>query len=67
MANYSMSTEQIGMLMDRVIDRFLEYQYRFGYEEPRARAEAVRDVLDALAMVENQRSSGDESLWRSRD
>lgn len=48
MAKHSLTSEQIRTLLDRVIDRYLEYEYTFGYEEPRARAEAVRDVLDAL-------------------
>jgi len=59
MARYSFTAEQLSMLVDRAIDRFLEYQYKLGYEEPRARKEALRDILDALDAMGNRWSDED--------
>ncbi len=48
MKKYTVDREQLLELMDRAINLFLEYQFKKGYEEPRAREEALRDVLGMM-------------------
>lgn len=46
---YTFSAKEMTRILDDTIDRFMEYQYGKGYDEPRARAEAVMDVIERLA------------------
>jgi hypothetical protein len=48
MKKYALSAAQLTKILDATIDRFMSYQYRKGFEEPRARQEAIRDVLELL-------------------
>ena len=48
MANYVLDQAQLVQLLEDVLDKFMDYQFRHGYEEPRAREEALRDVLNEL-------------------
>ncbi len=58
MKKYSVDRDQLLEIMDRTINLFLEYQYGQGFEEPRAREEALRDMLASLdALLEGPKSS----------
>ena len=48
MKKYILDRGQLLKLLDRTIDLFLEYQYRQGYEEPKAREETLRDVMGSV-------------------
>lgn len=39
---------QLEAILEKTIDLFQEYQYKHGYDEPRARAEAIRDIIGAI-------------------
>lgn len=49
MEKCAFNQEEMVRVLDHVIDLFMKYQYERGYEEPRARAEAIRDVMEGLA------------------
>jgi hypothetical protein len=48
MAKFLMDSEQLTKILERTIDLFLDYQYKYGYDEPRARSEALMAVIDSL-------------------
>lgn len=48
MTKYSFNAEQLTKILQKTIDLFLEYQYKHGFDEPKARAEAIMDVVGAL-------------------
>jgi hypothetical protein len=48
MAKYVLDSDQLKTVIERAIDLFLEYQYRLGYDEPRARSEVVMDIMEIL-------------------
>jgi hypothetical protein len=54
MKKYVLSAEQLTKILDATIDRFMSYQFKKGFEEPRARQEAIMDVLEIL----NHRCTG---------
>jgi hypothetical protein len=45
---YTLDRVQLLKLLDRTIDLFLEYQYKQGYEEPKAREETLRDMMGSV-------------------
>ncbi len=53
MERYSFTQEEVVKLLDDAMDLFMEFQYKHGYEEPKARMEAIRAILDLL--VEGKR------------
>ena len=57
MGKYLLKTEQLNQLMDKVIDLFLEYQYKRGYDEPLARSAALRDVIGLLRTLYREQPS----------
>lgn len=48
MKKYILSTDQLSEILNTTIDQFMSYQFREGFEEPRARQEAIMDVLDLV-------------------
>lgn len=44
----SIDSNQLREILEKTIDLFQDYQYKHGYDEPRARAEAIMDVLGNL-------------------
>lgn len=48
MKKYLLNSQQVKQLMEKAIDLFLEYQYKRGYDEPRARSEAVMEVMGSI-------------------
>jgi hypothetical protein len=50
---YELDLNQIAELLDHLIDVFLKYEYEHGYDEPRARMEAIREIMDALESQED--------------
>ncbi|MFZ2446238.1 MAG: hypothetical protein WAW37_07770 [Syntrophobacteraceae bacterium] len=60
MAKFVITSEQLKTIIERTIDLFLEYQYKHGFDEPRARAEAVMDVIGSLkALKDPEAPAGD--------
>lgn len=53
MAKYLIDSEQLKAILEKTIDLFQEYQYRHGHEEPRAREEAIMDVLNSIRGVKS--------------
>jgi hypothetical protein len=56
MAKFLIDSKQFTQILDRTINLFLDYQYKHGYDEPRARSEAIREVIGSLKLLE-------DSLW----
>jgi hypothetical protein len=56
MAKLLIDSKQLTHILDRTIDLFLHYQYKRGYEEPRARSEAIREVIGSLKLLEDSLS-----------
>jgi len=52
---YTFNQMEMAWLLDHTLSIFMEYQYRHGYEEPQARALAIRDVLEDLDSGEKAR------------
>ena len=48
MKKYAFDSRQLEKLLDDTINLFLEYQFKMGYEEPRAREEALREIIGSL-------------------
>lgn len=48
MAKYEFEPEQLQEILERTIDLFQDYQYKHGYDEPKARLEAIMDVMESL-------------------
>jgi hypothetical protein len=48
MAKYTFDSTLLSKLLHRTIDLFLKYQYENGFEEPRAREDAIMDIIGAL-------------------
>lgn len=49
MERYEFDLDEITELLNHVIDLFLKYEYEEGYDEPRARMEAVQKIVRTLA------------------
>ncbi len=45
---YTFDQAELAGLLHKAIDAFMDYQYRHGYEEPRAREEAIRNIIRIL-------------------
>jgi septation ring formation regulator EzrA len=48
MKKYLLNSQQVKELIEKAIDLFLEYQYKRGYDEPKARSEAVMEVMGSI-------------------
>jgi len=48
MPKYLIDSEQLRIILEKSIDIFQIYQFERGYDEPRARTEAVMDVIGTL-------------------
>lgn len=48
MDRYQLDPWQLKQMLEKVIDLFLEYQYKHGYDEPQARTHAVQDVVETI-------------------
>jgi hypothetical protein len=47
---YELDIDQIAELLHHAIDLFLRYEYELGYDEPRARAETIQEIVRTLAL-----------------
>ncbi len=45
---YAFDLNELVDLLDETISVFMEYEYRFGYEEPKARQMAVQEMINRL-------------------
>jgi len=50
---YELDLDQIAELLHHAIDLFLRYEYELGYDEPRARSEAIQEIVRTLALQED--------------
>lgn len=48
MRKFLIDADGLTRILEKTIDLFLEYQYKHGYDEPRARSEAVMAVIESL-------------------
>ncbi|MFP5214025.1 MAG: hypothetical protein ACLGPL_11680 [Acidobacteriota bacterium] len=48
MKRFVLNSDQLSGLMDRAIDLFLKYQYGDGFDEPKARKEAIQQIMNEL-------------------
>ncbi len=48
MPEISIDSDRLREVLEKTIDLFQDYQYKHGYDEPRARAEAIMDVMGTL-------------------
>lgn len=58
MPRYVFDTQQITQILDKTIDLFLEYQFKHGYDEPKARSEAIREIIGLLRSVKGDKPPG---------
>jgi len=65
MKNYSFNSEQLVRLLENATDLFLKFQYQLGHEEPRARAEAIMEIIDGLDSEKQQRGCSRDDAPRS--
>ncbi len=54
MIKYVLNSDQLKTLIERAIDLFMDYQYRHGYDEPRARSETVMKIMETLRTIKNK-------------
>ncbi len=54
MTKYVLDSDQIKTLIEKAIDLFMDYQYRYGYEEPRARSETVMKIMETLRTIKKR-------------
>jgi hypothetical protein len=57
---FVLTSDQMSALLDSTISVFMEYQFRHGYEEPRARHAAIQTILDRLESVGRNGARTDE-------
>jgi len=57
MKKFLLDSEQLTAIIEKTIDLFLDYQYKHGYDEPRARSEAVMAVIESLEYFEHSEPS----------
>jgi hypothetical protein len=50
---YVLDLDQIAQLLHHFTDLYLKYEYEQGYDEPRARLAAIRDIIEALRAQED--------------
>jgi hypothetical protein len=53
MKKFLIDSEQFTKILERTIDLFLDYQYKRGYDEPRARSEAILAVVHSLKLLDD--------------
>jgi hypothetical protein len=45
MTKYAFDSTTLSKVLHKTIDLFLKYQYESGFEEPRAREQAIMDII----------------------
>ncbi len=58
MKQYVFNSEQLVQVLDETLDLFMEYQFKWGFEEPRAREEAIREIVAKLARTKRRTADG---------
>jgi hypothetical protein len=59
MKKFLIDSDQLIKILERTIDLFLDCQYKRGYDEPRARSEAVMAVIDSLKILDESPTPSD--------
>lgn len=59
MKKFLIDSDQLIKILETTIDRFLDYQYKRGYDEPRARSEAVLAVMHSLKLLDESSAPSD--------
>jgi hypothetical protein len=61
MTKYMLTAAMLSKVLHKSIDLFLKYQYESGFEEPRAREQAIMDII---GLLEQQVGSSERSPMR---
>jgi hypothetical protein len=64
MPKFLIDSKQLTKILERTIDLFLDYQYKHGHDEPRARSQAIREVISSLELLEASLSPSDSQQNR---
>lgn len=59
MRKYVLDSDQLRIILEKVIDIFLNYQFERGYDEPRARTEAIMDVIGSMRALRDETQADD--------
>jgi hypothetical protein len=51
MTKYVLDSDQLRAVIEKAIDLFMDYQYKHGYDEPRARSETVMKIMETLRNI----------------